>query len=145
MNGIRIEQTKLDQLITSKHEIEILGNSIIGAALNVHRILGAGLRRELYIECLSYELEDRGFFVERDVMESVVYRGLRFDSGVTLELLVENQIAVLCLTVDEINEYHVISLLNKITHSQIKLGLILNFNTKHLRGPAIKRVVNGQL
>ena len=128
-----------------KPEIEVLGSLVIGAALTVHRILGADLRKQIYTDCLAYELEQQGLFIERDVEESVVYKDRVFANGVVLELLVENQIAVVCIAEQRIEEMHVLSLLNKIKHSDIKLGFILNFNSKYLRGDMIKRVVNGRI
>ena len=125
--------------------IEELVSAIIGEAIAVHRVLGMGLKQKIYTDCLAYELGQRGFQVHRDAEEIVIYKDQIFESGVVLDLLVEDQIAVVCLSEEAIDESHVLALLNQITHSNIKLGLIMNFNTKYLRGPAIKRVVNGKV
>lgn len=135
----------MEKSILEKPEIEILGSLVIGAAITVHRSLGADLRRQIYIECLAYELQIMGLDVQRDVAETVAYKGQVFESGVVLELLIENQIAVVCVAADQIEEMHTLSLLNKIKHTGVKLGFIFNFNCKHLRGEAIKRVVNGKI
>jgi GxxExxY protein len=135
----------LEQRTTlSAPTIEELGSAIIGAALAVHRVLGMGLRQKIYTDCLAYELEQRGNQVHRDAEEIVIYKDQVFESGVVLDLLVEDQIAVVCISADAIDETHVLALLNQISLSNIKLGLIINFNTKYLRGPAIKRVANGR-
>jgi GxxExxY protein len=122
---------------------ENLASAIIGAALEVHRILGCGLRREIYIDCLAYELEQRGFYVQRNAVESIVYKEKVIESGVVLELLVDNEIPVLCVNSEAIEELQVIDLLNQMKHSELTLGLIINFNVKHIRGAAIRRVKNG--
>lgn len=135
----------MEKSILEKPEIETLGSLVIGAAISVHRSLGAGLRRQIYIECIAYELTLMGLYVQRDVAESVVYKDQVFESGVVLELLVDNQIALVCESVDQIEELHTLTLLNKIKHTGVKLGFIFNFNSKYLRADAIKRVINGKI
>jgi len=138
MSAERMEQN------TKVEKIDLLCRDVIGSAITVHKNLGMGLKQRLYLECLVYELELNGISAQRDVSEIVQYKGQVFDSGVVLELLVEGQIAVVCIAEDSIREKHVLSLLNQISHSNIKLGLIINFNSKFLRGEAIKRVINGR-
>lgn len=48
---------------------------IIGAAIEVHRILGPGLLESVYERCLCYELEQRGIVFERQALLPVVYKG----------------------------------------------------------------------
>lgn len=122
---------------------ENLASAIIGAAIEVHRVIGCGLRREIYIDCLAYELEQRSFYVQRNAVESIVYKEKIFESGVVLELLVDDEIPVLCVNSEAIEELHVIGLLNQMRNTELKLGLIINFNVKYIRGSAIRRVING--
>jgi GxxExxY protein len=126
-------------------DIEQIASAIIGAALVVHRTLGAGLPRSIYIACLAHELELRGFDVLTQAAQTITYKDKQFESGVVLEMLVENQVAVVCETVEQIEEIQVLKLLNQIKNTDIKLGLIINFDVKYLRGEAIRRVVNGTI
>ena len=131
--------TESEQLKTNT-----LATEIIGAAIEVHKELGAGLQKELYLDCLSYELELRGLCVLTNASQSIIYKEKEFQSSVLLELLVEDEVAVLCEAVSEIEEIHVLKLLNQIKQADVKLGLIFNFDVKYLRGDAIRRVVNGR-
>lgn len=136
----------IDNKINQSNDTELkenLAGAVIGAALEVHRILGCGLRRETYIDCFAYELEQRGFQVQRDAVESIIYKDKLFESGAVLELLVENEMPILCVNTEAIEEIHVIGLLNQMKHTELKLGLIINFNVKYIRGAAIRRVKNG--
>ena len=52
-----------------------LSNTIIGAAIEVHRELGPGLLESVYEECLKIELESRGLHVESQVDLPIIYKG----------------------------------------------------------------------
>jgi GxxExxY protein len=94
---------------------------------------------------LAHELELRGFDVLTQAAQTITYKDKQFESGVVLEMLVENQVAVVCETVEQIEEIQVLKLLNQIKNTDIKLGLIINFDVKYIRGEAIRRVVNGTI
>jgi len=66
---------------------------IIGAAIEVHRALGPGLLESAYEECLCYELEQAGLFIERQVPLPVVYKEVLLDCGYRLDVIVDNSIA----------------------------------------------------
>src|SRR4051812_45043101 len=67
-----------------------LSESIIGAAIAVHRELGPGLLESTYESCLEYELRDRGFGIDRQRALPVRYRGVLVDCGYRIDLLVNN-------------------------------------------------------
>ena len=69
-------------------EIEEVGNKIIGAAIEVHRALGPGLVESVYETCLCHELSQRGVAFERQVALPIVYREIRLESGLRIDLLV---------------------------------------------------------
>jgi len=132
-------------MMSNELDTESIGTAIIGAALVVHKTIGAGLPRHIYVACLAHELELRGFRVLTDVAHTIAYKEREFESGVVLELLVEQQVAVVCETVEQISEIQVIKLLNQLINSDLNLGLIINFDVKYIRGEAIRRVVNGRI
>jgi GxxExxY protein len=57
--------------------IEELGNTIIGAAIRVHRVLGPGLLESAYQKCLKYELHKMGLHVESELMLPIHYETIR--------------------------------------------------------------------
>ena len=67
---------------------------IIGAAIEVHRVLGPGLLESAYEECLCHELKLRGLSFERQRPLPVEYKGIKLECGYRLDLLVENAVVV---------------------------------------------------
>jgi GxxExxY protein len=66
-----------------------LTHRIIGAAIEVHRLLGPGLLESAYEGCLERELALRNLRVGRQVPVSLVYKDLKLDCGYRLDLVVE--------------------------------------------------------
>ncbi len=95
-----------------------LTESVIGFAIEVHRTLGPGLLESAYQECLCYEL----------------------DCGYRMDLVVDDQLVVELKTVEKILPIHEAQLLTYLRLSEIRTGLLLNFNTAVLKN-GIKRMV----
>ena len=70
-----------------------LTESIIGAAIEVHRILGPGLLETIYEEALCHELSIRKIQHERQANIDVIYKGKTI-KGQVIDILVENQIVI---------------------------------------------------
>lgn len=77
-----------------KDRLNALTESIIGAALEVHRVLGPGLLENAYQTCLTVELLNRGLSLERQRPLPVVYKNQRVDCGYRLDLVVEDLVIV---------------------------------------------------
>jgi GxxExxY protein len=118
-----------------------LSKRVIGCAMKVHSALGPGLLESAYEECLSYELKKSGFSVERQKPMPLVYDNVRMDCGYKLDLLVEGKLALELKAVDALNEIFLAQTITYLKLSNLKLGLLINFNVVHLRD-GIKRVVN---
>ncbi len=67
---------------------------IIGAAIEVHRQLGAGLLESAYEHCFAHELGLRGLRFKRQLQVPVVYKGTKIDCGYCIDLLVEDSVVV---------------------------------------------------
>ena len=117
-----------------------LTEAIIGAAIEVHRILGPGLLESAYEECLCYELQLRGSSVERQIPLPVVYKDVRLDCGYRMDLVIENKVIVELKTVDKLLPVHEAQLLTYLKLSGKKIGLLLNFHSEVLR-TGMKRMV----
>ena len=118
-----------------------LTESIIGAAISVHRELGPGLLESTYEACLAYELIERRLIVERQKALPVKYRGVNLDCGYRIDLLVENRVIVELKTVERIEPIHEAQLLSYLKLSNCPVGLLMNFNVTQLRR-GIRRLVN---
>ena len=75
-------------------EINMITQSVIGAAIEVHRALGPGLLESAYEECLCFELDLRKVPYEKQKSLPVVYKGRTLDCGYRLDLLVEDAVVV---------------------------------------------------
>jgi GxxExxY protein len=114
---------------------------IINSALKVHTALGAGLLEESYKICLKHELQRRNLQVLSEVAMPVVYDGISLDVGYRIDLLVESSVIVELKAVAQIAPIHQAQLLTYLKLSKISLGLLLNFNSTHLKD-GIVRMIN---
>ena len=112
---------------------------IIGAAIAVHRELGAGLLELVYEECMAYELTQRGMQFERQKPIPVIYRGIPFECGFRVDFLVANQVVVELKAVERVLPVHMAQTLTYLKLTGCKLGLILNFNVEQMV-KGVKRV-----
>ncbi len=110
-----------------------LTGKIIGAAIDVHRILGPGLLESAYEACLIYELRLRKLKVENQKALPVFYKDVMLDCGYRVDLVVEDQVIVEIKSVAGIARIHEAQLLSYLKLSDCKYGLLINFNEKLLR------------
>lgn len=113
---------------------------IIGCAYRVHSRLGPGLLESTYKVCLEYELKKINYEVEIEKPLPVIYDEIKLDAGYRIDLIVNNSVIVELKSVEAINDVHVAQLLTYLKLSNIKLGLLINFNVKDLK-QGIKRFV----
>jgi GxxExxY protein len=121
-------------------EFELLSNRVIGCALEVHRHLGPGLLESTYEQCLAHELRLAGIHFELQAPLPVIYKGLRLDCGYRVDVWVESQLIIELKSVQEILEIHEAQLLTYLKLARVKVGLLVNFNTKLLKD-GIRRFV----
>ena len=115
---------------------------VIGAALNVHSALGAGILESACDACMYYELTKTGLQFEHQVHLPVVYQGIQLSAAYRVDFIVENCLMVELKCVENVLPVHRAQLLSYLRLSGYKLGLLLNFNVPHMRN-GIHRVING--
>jgi len=118
-----------------------LSREIIGAAIEVHKILGPGLLESAYEMALTKELILQGFEVRNQVPMPLVYKDEKCDVGYRMDLLIEGKVVVEIKAVEALNDVHLAQILTYLKLSERKLGLLINFNVAMLKN-GIKRVVN---
>jgi GxxExxY protein len=128
--------------VTEEALLNRITETIIGAAIDVHRALGPGLLESAYEACLVFELVERGLKVEQQKPLPVVYREVKLDCGYRLDLLVEETVIVEIKAVDNLMPIHEAQLLSHLKLSGCKVGLLINFNVKVLKN-GIRRLVCG--
>jgi len=122
-------------------DLNKLSSTIIGAAMEVHQILGPGLLESAYEECLCKELDLRGISFDRQKPLSLEYKGDKLDCGYRLDIVVGNSIILELKACEEIEPIHKAQLLTYLKLSKLSLGLLLNFNVPLMRD-GIVRIVN---
>lgn len=119
-----------------------LSHTVIGAAIEVHRLTGPGLLESVYEMALCRELWLRGIEVERQVNVPVYYKGSQLRCTVQLDLLVERTIIIEVKSVEKVIPVHRAQLLTYLRLRRLWLGLLINFNVQVLRD-GVRRILNG--
>lgn len=115
---------------------------IMDCAFEVHKNLGPGLLESAYAKCLVVELRNRGLLVESEKILPIQYKGTLIDSGYRIDLLVNESIIVELKSVDQLSEIHTAQMLTYLKLSKLQLGLLVNFNTIHLKNGLKRMVLN---
>jgi GxxExxY protein len=121
-------------------KFEFITKEIIGSAIEVHKLLGPGLLESVYEECLLYELLKKGLKVERQKTIPVIYKDIKLDCAFRLDLLVENNVIVELKSIDVFASVHEAQILTYMRFSDVKIGLLINFNVTVLKN-GLKRYV----
>lgn len=121
-------------------DIDILTNKVLGLAFEVHTQLGAGLLESTYESCLFYELKENNINVERQKKLPIIYKGIQLDTDYRIDLLIDNQLIIELKSVETLQPVHSAQLLTYMKLSNLKYGLLLNFNVSHLK-QGIKRFI----
>jgi GxxExxY protein len=118
--------------------------TIIGAAIQVHRALGPGLLESADTACLAFELEKRGLKVEQQKPVPLVYEQVKLECGYRMDLLVEQSVVVEVKSIDALAPIHEAQVLSYLRLSRSKLALLINFNVTVLKD-GIRRFINGTI
>lgn len=116
-----------------------LTHQVIGAAIEVHKVLGPGLLESAYERALVYELQQRSLAVQTQVEVPLKYKDLSLPHVHRLDIVVENQLVVELKAVSALEPVHHSQLLTYLKISGLKLGLLINFNVAVLKN-GVKRI-----
>lgn len=114
---------------------------IIGAALEVHKTIGVGLLENAYEVALVYELKKLGLKVENQVSLPLKYKEVSIDNAYRIDLIVEDKVIIEIKSVLDIHPIFYSQVLTYLKLTNIKLGLLINFNTPLIKD-GIHRIVN---
>jgi len=114
---------------------------IIGAAIELHKNLGPGLLESVYENALAYDLDEIGIKVKQQIPRPFVYKEVKQEVGYRIDLLVEDKVIVEIKSLEALAPVHFAQTLTYLKLSNLKLGLLINFNCKILKDN-IHRIVN---
>jgi GxxExxY protein len=120
---------------------EGLTEQIIGAAIEVHRLMGPGLLESSYQLCFCRELDLRGIPFRSQVELPVVYEGVRLDAGYRIDVVVAEKVVVELKSVEKILPVHEAQLLTYLRLGGYNVGFLINFNVPLLKDGIVRRVL----
>lgn len=119
-----------------------LAKLIVDISFKIHNTLGPGLLESVYEEVLCYELTKRGIPFSRQLGIPVVYEEVQLDLGFRSDIIVMNKLLVELKSIEAIAHVHKKVTLTYLRLTQLKLGLLINFNQALIKD-GITRIVNG--
>jgi GxxExxY protein len=108
-------------------ERNALSREVLGAAIEVHRVLGPGFLERIYEQALERELTLRGIYCQCQFPIAVSYKGIAVGEG-RIDLMVENCLPIELKAVDGLLPIHSAQLLSYLKALSMPLGLLINFN-----------------
>ncbi len=105
-----------------------LSREVIGAAIEVHRCMGAGLLESIYEKCLLRELELRNIAAVNQKLVHIEYKGSAFDEILKCDVLAEDCLLVELKAVQEVSQFHKAQLLTYMKLLDAPIGLLINFH-----------------
>ena len=127
-------------MLNQMMDINKLTGDVIGAAIEVHKVLGPGLLESAYEECLCHELKLRNITYERQKELAVEYKGIKLDCGYRLDIVVASKLILELKSCNNLEPIHKAQLLTYLKLTGIKIGLLINFNVPILK-QGIKRII----
>src|SRR5688572_3043114 len=118
-----------------------LTEKIIGAAIEVHRVLGPGLLESAYQVCMEHESALRNIPSEHLVDLPLNYKGINLDAGYVIDLIYDKRVTVELKAVERVIPVHEAQLLTYMRLTGIRVGLLINFNVPVLKDGIYRRVL----
>ena len=118
-----------------------ISTTIVDTCYQIHVGMGPGLFESVYEEILYYELVNKGLLVRRQAPIPVYWKDIKMEQGFRADLIVEDKVIIEIKSVEHVLPVHHKQLLTYLKLTDIKLGLLVNFNEKLIKH-GIKRIVN---
>jgi GxxExxY protein len=113
---------------------------VLDCSFRIHTALGPGLLESAYVECLYFDLRESGLRVEKQKPLPLIYKEVKLETGYRIDLLVERSVIIEVKSIETLADIHMAQILTYLKLSNCRLGLLINFNVKHLK-EGIKRVI----
>lgn len=126
----------------TKAYLDKLAYDIIGAAIEVHKIMGRGLLESVYHQCLKEEFLHRKINFLTEMKIPVTYKGKKLDVDFRCDFLVEQCIVLELKAVSEITNSFEAQLLNYMKLLRCPKGILINFNCSNIFKEGQKTFVN---
>jgi len=121
-------------------ETERIGKIVLDAAYKVHTVLGPGLLESVYQTAMRHVITVNNTLVETEVKLPIMFEGVKLESGLRIDMLVEKCVIAELKSVETMNPVYEAQLMTYLRLSKVRLGFLINFNVPHLKD-GVKRVV----
>jgi GxxExxY protein len=121
-----------------------IATAVVDAAFKIHTTLGLGLFESVYETILEYELQKRGLRVAQQIPLPVQYEEVRLALGFRVDLIIDGKVIIEVKSVEALAPVHKKQLLTYLRLTDLRLGLLINFNVELVKH-GIHRVINGFL
>jgi GxxExxY protein len=118
-----------------------IARAVVDAAFKIHTTLGPGLLESVYQTVLGYELQKRGLRVAQQVGLPLHYEGVKLELGFRADLIINEKVIIEIKSVEALAPVHKRQLLTYLKLTDLRLGLLMNFNVALMKD-GIHRVVN---
>jgi GxxExxY protein len=114
---------------------------ILGASIEVHRVVGPGLLESTYMPCLQFELTARRLRFRSEVVVPIVYKGVALPSTYRIDLIVEDTVVIEVKAIQSTLPVHEAQLLTYMRLTGCPAGLLINFNVARLMDGVTRKVM----
>ena len=134
-------EIKMQDGVTKKY-LDGLTYNVIGAAIEVHKLLGPGLLESVYHKCLKYELYLRGIKFTSQEIVPVIYKGLTIEAELRSDLHIEGCLIVELKSIDALAPIHEAQILTYMRLAEAPKGVLINFNVVNVFKEGQRTFVN---
>jgi hypothetical protein len=127
-------------MIDEKYKYSKLTETIIGCAMEVHKILGNGFQEVIYQRALEMEFALQGLNFSREHEMPIYYKNKHIGTR-RVDFLVENIISVEIKAVIQLEDVHLAQAINYLEAYNLEVGLLINFGARSLQ---FKRLTNSK-
>jgi GxxExxY protein len=118
-----------------------ISHIIIGVAIELHKTIGPGLLESAYETAMAFDLKQKGFEIRQQVPMPFIYKEVKQDIGFRIDLIVDHKVIIEVKSIEALAPVHFAQTLTYLKLSGLKLGLLINFNSKILKDQ-IHRIAN---
>lgn len=127
-------------MVNREYKYSEITGKVIGASMEVHKILGNGFQEVIYQRALANELNNVGVSFQRELEMPIYYKGDQIGSR-RVDFLIEGVISVELKALTKLEDVHLAQAINYLEAYSLEIGLLINFGAKSLE---FKRLINSK-
>lgn len=127
-------------MINNEYKYSEITGKVIGACMEVHKILGNGFQEVIYQRALAKELESIDISFQRELEMPIHYKGHSIGSR-RVDFLIQEVVSVELKAVTKLEDVHMAQAINYLEAYDLEVGLLINFGSKSLE---VKRLINSK-